>query len=154
MLPNDNASVTASFQHAETIVNKHLLQDLLPYNGTAFRWPVPSRKHRYHDGIAIKLEGIIRTVFSTRDNRTLSANDTLLYLCLVVAGGGEDADDEEIQNVKNDVVSRKMDVMRALTPGMGGYLNEADRYDPSWKEDFWGQNYEWLKSIKEKYDYD
>lgn len=44
--------------------------------------------------------------------------------------------------------------MRALTPGSGSYLNEADGNDPYWKEDFYGEHYQWPKSVKEKYDLD
>ncbi|KAE8374542.1 isoamyl alcohol oxidase [Aspergillus bertholletiae] len=211
MLPNNNASIAASIQQAKSVINKHLVQDLLPYNGSDFRitseWTLyPSFKKYYaatggqptvgisnllltsrlFDKAALlnneqKLEGMMRTLFSTHTNRTLSAKDTMLYLCLV--GGGkvlhpepytsvhpgwrkayllsevinvwsEDASVEEIKKVKDDLTFRKMDAMRALTPGMGNYLNEADRYDPSWKEDFWGENYGWLRSVKQRYDPD
>ncbi|KAF9888838.1 hypothetical protein FE257_008207 [Aspergillus nanangensis] len=212
MLPRDNVSATASIQHAKNTVNKHLIEDLLPYNGTAFlitsEWTVYSSFYEYYSNtggqapvgstdIAItsrlfdkralenneqKLEAMMQTVFSTHnDNNTLSTDDTLLYLCLI--GGGrvlhpqpyisvnpgwrktyllseilatwpKDASSDVIQTIKDDVTHRKMNAMRALTPGMGSYLNEADRHDPSWKEDFWGQNYAWLRSVKEKYDPD
>jgi len=44
--------------------------------------------------------------------------------------------------------------MRKLTPGMGAYVNEAVAEDPRWKTDFSGldSDYEWLRSVKEKYD--
>lgn len=45
-----------------------------------------------------------------------------------------------------------MKAMKALTPDMGTYLNEADRYDQEWKEDWFGSRYGWLKSVKQKYD--
>ena len=42
--------------------------------------------------------------------------------------------------------------LRKLTPGSGGYLNEANFMLRTWKEDFYGANYERLRAIKKKYD--
>ena len=39
-----------------------------------------------------------------------------------------------------------------LTPNGGAYLNEADPNDPHWKQVFYGENYDRLKAIKDKYD--
>ncbi|CAN8097437.1 unnamed protein product [Discula destructiva] len=40
----------------------------------------------------------------------------------------------------------------AITPGGGGYLNEADLYQPDWQDAFYGSNYAELLAIKHKYD--
>ncbi|PYI03271.1 isoamyl alcohol oxidase [Aspergillus sclerotiicarbonarius CBS 121057] len=61
---------------------------------------------------------------------------------------------EEVKRIRDDMTFNKTDAMRALTPGMGSYVNEADGDDPLWKEDFFGSNYDWLQSIKMKYDPD
>lgn len=42
--------------------------------------------------------------------------------------------------------------LKALTPGSGVYLNEADFLEADWKESFYGVNYARLRSIKKKYD--
>ena len=42
--------------------------------------------------------------------------------------------------------------LKALTPGSGVYLNEADFLEPDWQESFYGANYARLRSIKKKYD--
>lgn len=42
--------------------------------------------------------------------------------------------------------------LKALTPGSGVYLNEADFLEPDWQESFYGENYARLRSIKKKYD--
>lgn len=44
--------------------------------------------------------------------------------------------------------------LRALTPGSGTYLNEANFRNPNWKQDFYGKNYGALRAIKAKYDLD
>ncbi|KAJ6035993.1 isoamyl alcohol oxidase [Penicillium herquei] len=42
--------------------------------------------------------------------------------------------------------------LRELNPGSGGYLNEANFMLRTWKEDFYGINYDRLREIKNKYD--
>ncbi|KAF9030371.1 FAD-binding domain-containing protein [Hymenopellis radicata] len=49
-------------------------------------------------------------------------------------------------------LSAAMEPLRALTPDGGAYGNEADIYEPNFEESFWGNNYEQLMKIKEKYD--
>jgi FAD/FMN-containing dehydrogenase len=49
-------------------------------------------------------------------------------------------------------VGRAMDVIRALTPDSGSYLNEADYFEPGWQRGFWGGNYPRLLEIKRAYD--
>lgn len=125
-----------------------------------------------------KLSGMLETLFS-QTGPGVHASTSVLELCLV--GGGqvlqpaphtsvhpawrktyllaeqvdlfpENADSQGIQQVKNEATFKKLKAMKVLTPGMGTYLNEADRYDPEWKEDWFGSRYDWLKSVKQKYD--
>lgn len=42
--------------------------------------------------------------------------------------------------------------LEAVTPGSGAYMNEADFRQPNWQEDFFGNNYGRLLSIKDKWD--
>ena len=51
-------------------------------------------------------------------------------------------------------VTAAMDAIRAVTPGAGSYVNEADYFEPDWQRTFWGDNYERLLQIKRKYDPD
>ena len=43
-------------------------------------------------------------------------------------------------------------ILEDMSPGTGGYLNEASPTLPSWKQDYYGSNYARLRSIKTKYD--
>ncbi|KAJ0426773.1 FAD-binding domain-containing protein [Aspergillus carlsbadensis] len=52
----------------------------------------------------------------------------------------------------HDATNRKLRAMKDLTPGMGTYLNEADRNDPDYKQDWFGGLYDWLVSVKRVYD--
>lgn len=45
-----------------------------------------------------------------------------------------------------------MDVIRAITPGSGSYMNETDYFEPDWHRSFWGANYPRLLEIKQAYD--
>jgi len=42
--------------------------------------------------------------------------------------------------------------LRALTPGGGCYVNEADQLEVDWQTAFFGSNYPKLLAIKNKYD--
>ncbi|EAU86306.2 FAD binding domain-containing protein [Coprinopsis cinerea okayama7 len=50
-------------------------------------------------------------------------------------------------------VSESADNLRRITDD-AAYLNEADVYEPNWQESFWGEHYNRLLQIKNKYDPD
>ncbi|KAI1869216.1 uncharacterized protein JN550_005846 [Neoarthrinium moseri] len=45
-----------------------------------------------------------------------------------------------------------MNKIRAVTPGGGAYVNEADVLEPNWQTSFWGSKYEGLLEIKKRHD--
>ncbi|EFQ35837.1 FAD binding domain-containing protein [Colletotrichum graminicola M1.001] len=53
---------------------------------------------------------------------------------------------------QNEVTDVLLPKLKALTPGGGAYLNEADRNEADYEDVFYGGNYAKLKSIKQKYD--
>ncbi|KAL4940302.1 hypothetical protein BDV06DRAFT_230445 [Aspergillus oleicola] len=54
--------------------------------------------------------------------------------------------------IRKDITYHKYGAMRQLITFTGSYLNEADRNNPWWKEDFYGaENYERLLNIKTMY---
>lgn len=48
--------------------------------------------------------------------------------------------------------SQAMEAIRELVPGSGTYLNEADYFQSDWQQSFWGENYQRLLEVKQKYD--
>ncbi|KAJ7579762.1 FAD-binding domain-containing protein [Mycena floridula] len=64
-----------------------------------------------------------------------------------------DASVSEIAKSYSDLTAAA-DILRAMTPDSGGYLNEADVYEPNYQASFWGANYDRLLAIKNKYDPD
>lgn len=59
-----------------------------------------------------------------------------------------------VRQVKEYATSTKLKAMKDAAPVIGTYLNEADPNDPGWEEAFYGNQYSWLKSVKQKYDPD
>jgi hypothetical protein len=49
-------------------------------------------------------------------------------------------------------VGEVMDIIRAVAPDAGSYVNEADYHQPDWQRSFWGDNYARLLGIKHSYD--
>ncbi|KAI0158347.1 hypothetical protein GGR57DRAFT_510512 [Xylariaceae sp. FL1272] len=59
---------------------------------------------------------------------------------------------QEWQEIHDDITYTKTAALTALAPQTGVYMNEADRFDPSWKVNFYGSNYQKLYRIKSRYD--
>ncbi|PLB48823.1 FAD-binding domain-containing protein [Aspergillus steynii IBT 23096] len=59
---------------------------------------------------------------------------------------------QSIRKIKQEFTIKKLGAMKDLAPGTGTYVNEADPYDPNWKQDWFGDRYDQLLSIKKKYD--
>ncbi|KAJ7138328.1 FAD-binding domain-containing protein [Mycena epipterygia] len=53
---------------------------------------------------------------------------------------------------KYQQISDALDPIRALTPGAGAYVSEADIHEADFQTSFWGPNYPRLLQIKNKYD--
>lgn len=49
-------------------------------------------------------------------------------------------------------VTRAMQAIRALAPGAGAYVSEADYFQRDWQQAYWGKHYARLQQIKRKYD--
>lgn len=47
-----------------------------------------------------------------------------------------------------------LDALKSFAPNTGTYVNEANIYDPDWKQSWYGGGYEWLESVKQRYDPD
>jgi hypothetical protein len=54
--------------------------------------------------------------------------------------------------VHDDITNTKARSMRELAPDTWNYMNEADRLDPLFLEDFYGGSLEKLREVKRKYD--
>ncbi|KAI1460692.1 FAD-binding domain-containing protein [Annulohypoxylon moriforme] len=88
---------------------------------------------------------------SDTPNAVLPAWRDALYTLNVGIGFDADAPTTELVAVQAKVNAWQA-LFTPLTPGGGGYMNEATYDDPSWKEDYYGANYDRLLSIKKKYD--
>ena len=54
--------------------------------------------------------------------------------------------------ISEDITFNKCGAWKALAPNTGCYMNEADKNDPEFLQDFYGQHLEKLSLVKRKYD--
>ena len=57
-----------------------------------------------------------------------------------------------IQSVWHDITFGKVQALKQQAPETGCYMNEADRLDPDWEQDFYGAHYSHLLAIKSRRD--
>src|SRR5216684_3162426 len=100
---------------------------------------------------------------AVKSGRETSMNPAVLRaaaLIIVAAGapGFPGVAGHEPDPTKGDLakagVADAMKVIRDATPGAGSYVNETDYFEPDWQQAFWGENYQRLSEIKQKYDPD
>lgn len=196
-----------AINHAKNTMNREIINDLLPGNGTDYivssKWSIhpswaawcasthhtsagnqkPLMASRFFNkqslsGKEKELFDLLRVL--TTETGTDAHTFSSIVLLNLVAGGkvlndvpytsvnpawretylllqGVDmwpanAGSDKIQKVKEELTERKLGAMEILAPGMGTYGNEADPYDPDWKQDWFGDLYERLLWIKKKYD--
>lgn len=92
--------------------------------------------------------------FATYDqNGVLPAwRDTLVHATLTTPWSFDPADWDEMianQNLMTDTI---MPAIEKATPGSGSYMNEANFQQPDFQTQFFGDKYDALLDIKEKYD--
>ena len=98
-------------------------------------------------------------IAAARDTATNPA--VLSAFALVIIGGGAPPvypgipghEPDEITARQNAMkIGQAMIELRKIIPKAGSYLSEANYFEESWQESFWGPNYARLKTIKERYD--
>lgn len=89
---------------------------------------------------------------SVAQNAVLPAWRDTLVTVLVQSTWNFSAPRSDGQRRADQITNVIVPKLTELTPGSGTYLNEADFQLETWKEDFYGANYESLRAIKQKYD--
>lgn len=77
---------------------------------------------------------------------------TMVINQIVGRGWLQSTPQSTIDAIHHDLTYVKGVAMKKLAPHTGCYMNEADRLDPDWQQDFYGSHYERLAKIKKKYD--
>lgn len=57
-----------------------------------------------------------------------------------------------VQDISNDITYTKVGAMKKLAPNTGCYMNEADRSDPEYLQDFYGKSLLKLQEVKKEFD--
>ncbi|KAL0567786.1 hypothetical protein V5O48_014206 [Marasmius crinis-equi] len=88
------------------------------------------------------------------DNAVLPAwrDAERLFLAVLPQTDGESI--AQVLTDQNKITTQYIQPLVDLTPGSGAYPNEADAFDPNWKQNFYGSTYDKLLSIKNKWDPD
>jgi FAD/FMN-containing dehydrogenase len=60
--------------------------------------------------------------------------------------------DVKLAEAGQQFVSEVMNIIRAVAPDAGSYVNETDYHQPDWQRSFWGDNYARLLEVKHAYD--
>lgn len=75
------------------------------------------------------------------------------YFSHIVARSWAPGSPEEVQSaVRRDITYNKVAATEKQAPDTGAYMNEADRLDPNWQRNFYGEHYERLLEIKQRRD--
>jgi FAD/FMN-containing dehydrogenase len=75
------------------------------------------------------------------------------YFNNIVARGWAPGSSEDAKAaVMRDITHKKVPAMEKQAPDTGVYMNEADKLDPNWQTNFYGDHYERLLEIKQKRD--
>jgi FAD/FMN-containing dehydrogenase len=77
------------------------------------------------------------------------------YFNHIVARGWAPGSSEDVKTaVQRDITYNKVPALQKQAPDTGVYMNEADRLDPDWQVNFYGEHYERLLEIKQRRDPD
>ena len=71
---------------------------------------------------------------------------------IVARGWPPGSSNATIQMVYDDITYNKTQAMKDLAPSTGCYMNEADRFDPDYLQDFYGEHRQVLSEIKRRRD--
>ena len=71
---------------------------------------------------------------------------------IVARGWAPGSSNATIAAVYDDITYNKTQAMKDLAPHTGSYMNEGDRFDPDYLQDFYGEHLALLSEIKRRYD--
>ncbi len=104
------------------------------------------------------LNGVASNLSHARVGNTPSSNavlpawrDSLTFFNIVVEWDPTAPVAEGVAS-ENELTYQVVPQLTSITPGSGTYINEGDFNNPTWKEDYFGPNYDALLRVKKRYD--
>ncbi|KAI9151459.1 FAD-linked oxidoreductase patO [Paramyrothecium foliicola] len=85
-------------------------------------------------------------------NSILPSWRTAAMAVILTTSWPEGADERLMRDMRNKMTEKCVPALAKLAPEAGAYLNEADPDQPDWQTAFYGENYDRLVAIKNKYD--
>lgn len=86
------------------------------------------------------------------ENAVLPAWRDILMFAIMVITWDPDTPAQEVEARSRNITEVWSPMWRAVTPGSGTYLSEADYLEPGWQESFHGDKYRRLLDVKKKWD--
>ncbi|KAL9094789.1 MAG: hypothetical protein Q9165_003060 [Trypethelium subeluteriae] len=95
---------------------------------------------------------VSNTSRAVADNAVLPAWRQSAYSMIAYANWDWNSSWSENSAVEERITNSIDPLLRSVMPDSGSYLNEANPYQKTWKEDFYGVNYDRLRSVKQTWD--
>ena len=133
------------------LIPRHTVRDSLPALLDTFRNITTTGSSQF------RINGIGSNVTHARVGNNASSNAVLpawrdsLYTTNMDVFFAADAPREVIDKLQGEM-NEKQDLLKAVTPGSGAYMNEGTFDNPDWKVDYYGENYGRLLDVKTRHD--
>lgn len=122
-----------------------LLRDALPHVGPAMNETLQMGGTVIGQSLNVsRFESPTRAVLPQWRNAAVMTGYTLPYDFTVPFS--------EMQRQQDRITNDIMPLIKAVTPGAGAYINEADYQEEDWQDVFFGTNYKELLEVKKRYD--
>ena len=101
-------------------------------------------------GVAMEFISAMPT--SHPDNSATGVNPAFRNALTQVEWVFRQGPDPDLNDPRLDVAERANSFIKAITPGSGSNMYEGNWRDEEWQQSFFGENYERLLEIKQRYD--
>ncbi|KAJ4362423.1 hypothetical protein N0V83_010516 [Neocucurbitaria cava] len=109
-----------------------------------------SHTNRGGGGVQLYATGPLNHPDNSKTGSNPAWRDTLWH---VVMGAAWTMDTPpHVRTQMQNTISASVQPFKALTPGGGCYMNEGDWTEDSWQQTFFGENYDQLLKVKNRYD--
>jgi hypothetical protein len=108
------------------------------------------------------LAGAAKEEIEAARNTAMNPDVLDAFALVIIAGHGSPAfpgirghePDLALARANARAIRSAFEALLTVAPAAGAYLSEADFFDPNWKTNYWGPNFDRLAAIKKRYDPD
>ncbi|KAH8678480.1 isoamyl alcohol oxidase [Xylariales sp. PMI_506] len=144
-LPDGNIDI-GEYNYGSRLIPRHVLEN----NNDALQEVLQNLTA--HGVLAVGSSGVFTKPAAGVDNAVLPAWRNATVHLQFGTTWNETAPWSDMVAAQLQITDEFVPQLEAVTPGSGAYLNEADFRQPNWQETFFGENYDKLLAIKQKWD--